>query len=118
MKASIVNEERSACMHSSQSIQVQNTRHLRCSNKSCADNKICLLAFPYLKCYNYTYHNGIATFIYIVLLINIVLFKLSILNQHRFIISYQNRLSVIFAITSISQFYILEWQKKKIYERK
>ena len=33
-----------------------------------------------------------------------VIFKLSILNQHRFIISYQNRLPVIFVLTLISQF--------------
>ena len=39
--------------------------------------------------------------VYTLLLINIVVFKLSILKQHRFIISYFNRLPTMFALILI-----------------
>ena len=39
-----------------------------------------------VACYNYNHHSGISIVYYKILLINIVIFKLRILNQHTFII--------------------------------
>jgi len=49
----------------------------------------------------YYCHRDISIVVYTLLLINIVVFKLSILKQHRFIISYSNRLSTMFALILI-----------------
>jgi hypothetical protein len=49
----------------------------------------------------YNCHRDISIAVYTLLLINIVVFKLSILKQHRFIISYSNRLSAMFALILI-----------------
>jgi len=49
----------------------------------------------------YNCHRDISTVVYTLLLINIVVFKLSILKQHRFIISYSNRLPTMFALILI-----------------
>jgi hypothetical protein len=59
-----------------------------------------------LTYYNYNYHNDISIVVYKVLFINIVIFKLSILNQDKFITYYSNSFSEIFALTLISLFLI------------
>jgi hypothetical protein len=60
-------------------------------------DKICLLAFPFsnVAYYNYNCHSDTAGVVYKLLLINIV-FKLSILNKHRFIFNYSNGIPAMF----------------------
>jgi hypothetical protein len=63
------------------------------------------LLFPF---FNITYHNchsDISIVVYKVLFI--ITFKLSILNHHRFIISYSNRLHAMFVMIVISLLYSL-----------
>jgi hypothetical protein len=61
-----------------------------------------------VTCYNHNYHSGISIVVFEVLLINIDIFKLSILNQHRCIVSSSNRLPAIFSSFSIHPSCILE----------
>jgi len=61
-----------------------------------------------VACYNLDYHSGMSAVVYKVLLLNIVIFNLFILNQHRIIVGYSDRLPAIFALILISPLCILQ----------
>jgi len=55
----------------------------------------------------YNCHSDISIVVYTLLSINIVVFIFSILKQHRFIISYSNRLPAMFALILIYFYFLL-----------
>ena len=70
------------------------------------------LIIKYISCpffniayYNYNCHSSISIVVYKVLFI--IIFKLSILNQHKLIISYSNRLHTMYVLILISLLYSL-----------
>jgi hypothetical protein len=105
----------SVCIHSSQSNQIQ-TWHKTpviypwCSSEHHTNSKIRLLAFFLVVIEYYNCYRDVSCVFNKTLIINTLFLKLSILNKHRIIISYLNRLPALFALNLVC--YILFSIKK------